>query len=297
MYALAQSLKRQGRTPFAFAQALQDRVQNGEAYSESPPPARVPLVDFLFGNRLGYCQHFSGTMALMLRMGGVPARVASGFSRGVLDTKRHEYVVRDDDAHSWVEAYFPGIGWQTFDPTPAASPARSQISDVGPNNIPAAARPNFGLGQAGDRQVAPGDPGARFAIQQGRDRTMPIVLAVMVLFLAAGALVVVRRGRLPGGPLAPEVAELQRALHRSGRTPPAAMTLSALERTLGGSDAALGYLRALRAQRYGGVASGPTAAQRRALRRALGAGLGFGGRLRAWWALPPVIGRRGPYTG
>jgi hypothetical protein len=75
------------------------------------------------------------------------------------------------------------------------------------------------------------------------------------------------------------------------------MTLSSLERTLGGSDAALGYLRAVRAQRYGGAEAGPTKTQRRALRRELGSGLGFGGRLRSWWALPPVIGRRGPYTG
>ena len=47
-------------------------------------------------------------MALLLRMGGVPARVAAGFSPGAYDRKRSEYVVRDLDAHSWVEAYFPG---------------------------------------------------------------------------------------------------------------------------------------------------------------------------------------------
>jgi len=255
-------------------------------------------MDFMFGNRLGYCQQFSGVMALMLRMGGVPARVASGFSPGRFDTKRNEYIVRDDDAHSWVEAYFPGIGWQTYDPTPSASPARSQISDVGPsNNIPAAARPNFNLGQAGDRQVAPGDPGARFVARQERDWKLFAALAVIIALLVAGVFVVIRRGRVPGGPLAPDLAELQRALHRSGRTPPAAMTLTGLERTLGGSDAAIGYLRALQARRFGGGGSGPTAAQRRALRRELGSGLGFAGRLRAWWALPPVIGRRGPYTG
>ena len=298
LYALAQSLRAQTRTPFAYAQAVLQRVQNGETYSETPPPARVPLMDFMFGNRLGYCQQFSGVMALMLRMGGVPARVASGFSPGRFDTKRNEYIVRDDDAHSWVEAYFPGIGWETYDPTPSASPARSQISDVGPsNNIPAAARPNFGLGQAGDRQVAPGDPGARLAVRAERDWKPFAVLAIVIALLGAGAVVVIRRGRVPGGPLAPELAELQRALHRSGRTPPAAMTLTGLERTLGGSDAAIGYLRALQERRFGGGGTGPTAAQRRALRRELGSGLGIAGRLRAWWALPPVIGRRGPYTG
>jgi protein-glutamine gamma-glutamyltransferase len=255
-------------------------------------------VDFMFTSRLGYCQHFSGAMALLLRMGGVPARVATGFSPGRFDRKRGEFIVRDDDAHSWVEAYFPGIGWDTFDPTPAASPARSQLSDVGPSGpTQAAQRPTFGLGQAGDRPALAGDPRARLAAQDGTSWTLIATLGVVALLLLAGAVVVGRRGRLPGGPLAPEVAELQRALYRTGRTPPPATTLSALERTLGSSDAALGYLRAVRAHRYGGAPGGPTAVHRRALRRELASGLGFFGRLRAWWALPPVIGRRGPYTG
>jgi hypothetical protein len=65
------------------------------------------------------------------------------------------------------------------------------------------------------------------------------------------------------------------------------VTLTELEGRLGGSPAARGYLRALRDQRYGGTTGGPTPAQRTALRRELGAGLGLRGRLRAWWALPP----------
>jgi hypothetical protein len=234
-------------------------------------------------------------MALLLRMGGVPARVVSGFSPGRFDRKRGEYIVRDDDAHSWVEAYFPGIGWQTYDPTPPAAPARSQISDVGPR-VPLQ-RPNFPTGAGGDRPVAPGDPGARPA-DRGGVAWLPIVALAALAALALGAAVIgVRRGRVPGGPLAPELAELQRALHRTGRTPRAATTLTDLERSLGGSDAARGYLRAVRSQRYGGAPAGPTRDQRRALRRELAAGLGATGRVRAWWALPPVIGRRGPYTG
>ena len=69
-------------------------------------------------------------MALLLRMAGIPARVVTGFSTGATDTKTGEYVVRDFDAHSWVEAYYPGWGWLTFDPTPADSPARSQPADA-----------------------------------------------------------------------------------------------------------------------------------------------------------------------
>ena len=69
-------------------------------------------------------------MALLLRMGGVPARVATGFSPGGFRRRQGEWVVRDRDAHSWVEAWFDGIGWVTFDPTPSATPARSLIASI-----------------------------------------------------------------------------------------------------------------------------------------------------------------------
>jgi transposase len=103
--------------------------------------------------------------------------------------------------------------------------------------------------------------------------------------------------------LAPELAELQVALHRSGRHPPPDVTLARLEGLLGGTDAAAAYVRAVRDRRFGHAAPGPTPAQRRALRRQLGAGLGMGGKLRAWWALPPAPTAglksrwRRPYTG
>src|SRR5438445_9755844 len=67
-------------------------------------------------------------MALLLRRGGVPARVATGFAPGGYSRSRGEYVVRDNDAHSWVEAYFEPYGWVPFDPTPPTAPAASQAS-------------------------------------------------------------------------------------------------------------------------------------------------------------------------
>jgi hypothetical protein len=76
----------------------------------------VPLEHFLFDTKAGYCQHFSGAMALLLRFGGIPARVATGFSPGGFRKSQGEWIVRDRDAHSWVEAWFDGIGWVTFDP-------------------------------------------------------------------------------------------------------------------------------------------------------------------------------------
>ena len=67
-------------------------------------------------------------MALLLRMGGVPARVATGFSPGGFSERKDAWIVRDTDAHSWVEVWFDEFGWVTIDPTPAATPARSQIA-------------------------------------------------------------------------------------------------------------------------------------------------------------------------
>jgi transglutaminase-like putative cysteine protease len=305
LWDLTKTIKQESRTPFDFVSKVLDRVRAGATYDESPPQTRYPLADFLFTTKAGYCQQFSGVMALMLRMGGIPSRVASGFSPGSYHNDRKEYVVRDTDAHSWVEAYFPKLGWITFDPTPAASPAVSQQDDAaakggGPPGVPSIPG---GLGQAGDRPFAAGDPGAALAPEQGGGGwQLPVALSLAGLVLIVIALALWRRRR-PFVALSPELAELQRALRRSGRQPAPDVTLSRLERLLGGSDAATAYLRAIRDQRYGRGEGGPTSSQRRALRGALGYGLGLRGALRAYWALPPRLplrpvknrGRR-PYT-
>ena len=86
-------------------------------YDERPPrSSSQPLVDFVERTRLGYCQHFAGAMTLMLRMLGIPSRVAVGFTRGTW--KSGVWTVTDYQAHAWVEAWFAGYGWLPFDPTP-----------------------------------------------------------------------------------------------------------------------------------------------------------------------------------
>ena len=298
MYRLAQRIKAASSSPYDYVRRVQTRVRQGAAYDERPPRRAVPLDAFLFGDRRGYCQHFSGAMALLLRMGGVPARVAAGFSPGKLDRKRDEYVVRDLDAHSWVEAYFPAIGWVPFDPTPADAPPSSQAADE--------AAPNASVGDVSDLG-AEGNPGADPRAGRADDGTAPrwlLVVAALALVLLVAAVVRARRARGPVRPAAPELVELERALRRAGRAPAPDMTLRRLEQLLGASEPARAYLERLRLARYGSGAPAPSAAQRRALRRALGEGLGPAGRLRAWWALPPKTpalpfrnGRMRPYTG
>ncbi len=94
------------------------RTRGGFAYDQHPPRTTglPPLADFEQRSKRGYCQHFAGTMTLMLRYLGIPARVAVGFTSGAW--KDGGWTVTDHDAHAWVEVWFAGYGWLPFDPTP-----------------------------------------------------------------------------------------------------------------------------------------------------------------------------------
>src|ERR687891_536269 len=111
MYALARRLTADASTPYEAARAVESHLLRNYAYSINVPEHEHALPAFLFGDRRGYCQQFSGAMALMLRMVGIPSRVAAGFSPGIPTEEKGTYLVTDLDAHSWVEVYFNGIGW------------------------------------------------------------------------------------------------------------------------------------------------------------------------------------------
>jgi hypothetical protein len=111
------------------------------------------------------------------------------------------------------------------------------------------------------------------------------ILGALGLALLGGTWVLLRKP-VPGPGEDLALADLRRALHRTGRPLRPGATLQALERSLGAPDAR-DYVKALRLSRFGGSSQPPPRAGRAALRRELGAGLGTLGRLRAWWALPP----------
>jgi hypothetical protein len=116
------------------------------------------------------------------------------------------------------------------------------------------------------------------------------VAAVVIAALAAVALALPgRRRRRDASPRDAQVLELERALRRTGRPAAYGTTLRGLERRLASLPGAAAYLRALRVHRFAAAAPPPTPAERRALRRALGRGLGLRGRARALWALPPRL--------
>jgi transglutaminase-like putative cysteine protease len=122
LYRRALEVVEGAKTPYVAVASLEAwfRSQGGFVYDETPPPygSDPPLVTFVLEHQAGYCQQYAGAMALMLRLLGVPARVAAGFTSGKYDERREEWVVTDYNAHTWVEAWFPRYGWLPFDPTP-----------------------------------------------------------------------------------------------------------------------------------------------------------------------------------
>jgi MYXO-CTERM domain-containing protein len=122
--ALARRLARGARTEWKIVMRVERYLLGGHfRYTTNvPAPGPQPLVDFLLDTHAGYCQHFAGAAALLLRLAGVPARVVTGFATG-RRVGLNRYLVRDVDAHEWIEVYFQGYGWVPFNPTPAADPA------------------------------------------------------------------------------------------------------------------------------------------------------------------------------
>jgi protein-glutamine gamma-glutamyltransferase len=287
-YALAQSLRSTASTPYAFIENVKTYLQHGYTYNQNPPTSTDPLLTFLFQTKTGYCQQFAGAMALLLRLGGVPARVAAGFTSGQYNRSAHRYVVTDFDAHAWVEAFFPGYGWVEFDPTPTVAPARAQtgVAPVLPSSpAPKPKASTHGSGSHG--LTTPGSTTGAAARRHasGSSGFLVVGLAALASVLAA-ALAILRPWRRPSLPSL--LTELERAFTRTGRPLTPDVTLSEIERRLGGSPSAAAYVRSLRDARFSEEAATlPSAAQRRALRGALSSGLGLMGTLRALWALPP----------
>jgi transglutaminase-like putative cysteine protease len=284
-YRLARTLAARAATPYAFVAAVERYLSNGFAYDESPPQSAYPLETFLFQSKLGYCQQFAGAMALLLRMGGVPARVSAGFTSGTYDRATRQWVVSDIDAHAWVEAWFPHYGWVRFDPTPPADPALGGHVPITPTTA-LGTPPLLPKSLAGKLNHST-TPTSAAAARHSRGASPLLWLALLVAGLAvAGLLVLVWRAGQSRG-IEQLLAELERAMARTGRPIAGGITLAGLERRVRGRPEAEGYIRALRLARFGSDGELPTLSQRRALRAELRAGLGLAGALRALWALPP----------
>jgi hypothetical protein len=137
--ALARSITAHDTDTYDKVQSLIHWIGAHTRYSENIPPlpAGADTVDeFLFGNRVGFCEQISTSLAVMLRSLGIPAREAVGYVPGSFDPITDLYQVHANDAHAWVQVWFPGYGWQDFDPTAAVplsapSPGATALHDVG----------------------------------------------------------------------------------------------------------------------------------------------------------------------
>jgi transglutaminase-like putative cysteine protease len=157
--------------------------------TDIPPlaPGQDTVDEFLFGNRKGFCEQISTALAVMLRSVGVPAREAVGYVPGPFNPITDLYDVQAKDAHAWVQVWFPGYGWQSFDPTASVPLANPTPGSVLAHDL---------------------------AAEAGRVPLVPVLLAAGVV---AGALLLVRlRRRRPARWQAGVTADLLAAARRAG---------------------------------------------------------------------------------
>lgn len=137
--ALARSVTDGVNNTYDKVEALIGWIGAHTHYSTDIPPlprGADTVNEFLFGNRVGFCEQISTSLAVMLRSLGIPAREVVGYVPGGYDPLTDLYEVRAEDAHAWVQVWFPGFGWQSFDPTAVVpdanpSPGGTALRDVG----------------------------------------------------------------------------------------------------------------------------------------------------------------------
>jgi protein-glutamine gamma-glutamyltransferase len=119
---LARKITSSDRNAYDKATSIKRYLINNMSYTLTLEngTAGFPIEDFLFKNRAGHCEYFATTMVVLLREVGVPARIVNGFLGGEWNEYGKFYLVRESNAHSWVEVLFPEHGWVLFDPTPSS---------------------------------------------------------------------------------------------------------------------------------------------------------------------------------
>jgi len=228
------------RSPYEATLLLERflRRDGGFRYEEQPPRGSgPPLVDFVEVTRAGYCQHFAGAMAAMLRFIGIPARVAVGFTAGTW--KGGVWTVTDQQAHAWVEVWFAGHGWLAFDPTPGrgllsavytlASDSADAVAALGTGRFldfnPGLDGSGGPVGRA--TPTAPGDPSRPWWLLVVA--CIPAVAVVLVVLAKAAARAHRMRRRSARVLAAGVRAELVAQLVDRGASVPRNVTLSELE--------------------------------------------------------------------
>ena len=154
-------------TPYDAARAVEQYlvVDGGFTYNLDVSYRRADraIEEFLGDGREGFCTQFATSMALLLREQGIPARVVYGATVG-RETGTNEYVVTGSNMHTWVEAYFPGVGWYPFDPTPGFSMPSAMEANA-PRTLPNTAQQELGA----DAVLSERQQGEQAAAQQRQE--------------------------------------------------------------------------------------------------------------------------------
>jgi hypothetical protein len=121
VHDLAVQVTQGAANPYDQATAIETYLRTNYSYTltpNQPPRDADPLAYFLFKTKEGYCEYFATAMGDMLRLLGIPTRLVNGYGPGTYNESLGKYVVKESDAHTWVEVYFPSYGWIPFEPTP-----------------------------------------------------------------------------------------------------------------------------------------------------------------------------------
>jgi transglutaminase-like putative cysteine protease len=196
-------------TQYDKAKAIEAYLRENYKYNldVTTPVGQDPLFYFLFVSKEGYCEYFASAMGDMLRSLGIPTRLVNGFGPGTYDTTTNAWIVRGEDAHTWVESYFPAFGWIPFEPTADGVYTPISRGSSGPNpclrdsncDNPAGTGPGGTVGppvkpgDAGpqsDPGALPGGSGAfKFGVPDAGTLTkiVGVLLALMLLVFAIAA--------------------------------------------------------------------------------------------------------------
>jgi transglutaminase-like putative cysteine protease len=332
LYETAQRIAGRATNPYAATVAIEAwlRSSGGFTYDEQPPRGRgrPPLVVFVTETKAGYCQHFAGAMALMLRYMGIPARVAAGFTSGRYDKDAETWTVNDREAHTWVEVWFKGYGWLPFDPTPSRGTlggsytsssmsfdATGAVKVLADSALPGRSLLRFTLGSLGRETLAntanaggaaPDRGGPGEAGSEGRVGIVPILLAVglAAIFLFVLAKVAFRRSRFLTKDPRQIAAACRREVVDFLRDQRIDVPRSIGPRELGGllskrvGVEAASFATALGLARFGPASSAPGAAQEalselRTVRRRLRRALPVGRRVRGALSVRSLLSQEG----
>jgi len=275
--ALAGELARQAESPRGRLAATVRHLQAHYRYTLAPGAFRTgdPLAEFLFDKKEAYCEYFASAGVVLLRLQGVPARFVKGLSVGPqTDVGGGLHVVRESDAHAWVEAWIPGEGWVEADPTPPGQFASARGGPTALDRLLQRARAF--VSSAWNRLRARGAASffgwlvRELVSAVSRAAREPFAWAAAFLLALGPRLVQARRARArhrraapPAAPVQPElralVRELERAWAGRGRPrPPARGLLEHARATAFGGAVVEAYYRA----RFGGAEPGADELQR-----------------------------------